>query len=71
MGVWLPSTDCWYGVGVKDDIGDETGVKNDIDDETGVKDEIVRSFVKGMTLMMEMMIGIILVMRLVPLGWYC
>lgn len=40
-------------------------------DETGVKDEIVRSFVIGMTLMMRMMIGIILVMRLVPLGWYC
>lgn len=61
MGVRLPSTDCWHGVGDKDDMGDETGVK----------DEIVRSFVIGMTLMMRMMIGIILVMRLVPLGWYC
>lgn len=44
---------------------------DDMGDETGVKDEIVRSFVIGMTLMMRMMIGIILVMRLVPLGWYC
>lgn len=33
MGAWLPSNDCWHGVGDKDDMGDETGVKDEIGQE--------------------------------------